>query len=80
MCIRDSIESCAVAVDAGDSELRIVSAYFRPRLRPPPPSEEWNALLYHPLSTIAAGDFNAKHPSWNSRATNAYGNSLAGSS
>ena len=70
------IEGCAVAVDAGGSELRVVSAYLRPGRRTPPPPEEWDALLDHPLSTIVAGDLNAKHPSWNSRVVNAYGNSL----
>ena len=70
------IEGCAVAVDAGDSELRIVPAYLRPGLRPAPPPEEWDTLHDYPILTIAVCDFNAKHPSWNSRTTNAYGNSL----
>ena len=43
--------------------------------RPPPP-EEWDALLDHSLPTLAAGNFNSKHPTWISRVTNPRGRSL----
>lgn len=70
------VECCAVALDVGGSELRLVSAYLRPGRAPALSPGEWNALLAHPLPTIVAGDLNAKHPSWNSRTANAYGRSL----
>ena len=53
----------------------IFSMYLRKTIR--------NAVSYthldvykRQLSTIVAGDLNAKHPSWNSRVLNVYGNSL----
>ena len=42
------------------------------------PSPECDAFLDHPLPTIIVSDLNPKHPFWNSRTANTFGNSLCG--
>lgn len=65
-----------MALCFGDWEVRLASVYFPPKRGRPPPEEEWDALFDHPLPTIAAVDFNCKHPLWNSCVTNQYGRTL----
>ena len=43
-------------------ELGLVSMYLRPGLRSAPPTEEWDTLFDHLLSSNVAGDFIAKIP------------------
>ena len=70
------LEVMAVALSIGGREVRLVSVYLPPGHGGPPPAEEWDTLLEHPLLTIAPGDFNFKHPLWNSCVSNPYGRSL----
>ena len=56
------IEGCAVTVEADGSELLLVSMYLWPGLGTVSLPEECYPLLNHLLSTIVAGNLNAKHP------------------
>lgn len=51
------------------SEILLVLVYIHPERQPP---EEWNSLLDSPLSTLLAGNFNAKHSCWNIPICNNY--------
>ena len=74
--VTSCIELKVVALCVGAREVRLISAYLPPGRDGPPRPEEWNALLDHSLPTIAAGNFNSKYPTWNSRVTNLLGRLL----
>lgn len=70
----DALESTGIITQVGGLEILLVAAYQ-------PPGHQLDertlsSLLDGPGPKIIAGDLNAKHPSWNSRTTNARGSAL----
>lgn len=56
------------------SPIRLMSAYNAPKRNIIP--GDLDLLLQDRIPTIVAGDFNAKHPAWNSNVTNRNGRIL----
>ena len=70
----NSIENTSIHVQMGKEEICISAVYKKPTNKLD--TSDINSILNSPLSTIIAGDLNAKHTLWNSRTTNSAGNSL----
>lgn len=69
-----NIEASTVVINMSSGPLRLTSVYKGPNK--PLLHSELDLLLSANEPTILAGDLNSKHPSWNSRLTNASGNKL----
>lgn len=66
--------STSITIQLGNENVRISSIYKSPKM--PLQLTDLEALTNQNLKFIAAGDLNAKHPSWNSRTTNTSGHLL----
>jgi hypothetical protein len=72
--LNTSIQSTSILIKSNNSEI-LISAVYKP------PNAELDPIDLETLTqsadwVIAAGDFNSKHPLWNSRTTNTAGNIL----
>lgn len=68
------IEATSVTISVADTKFRLVSVYKKPG--PVPTPQELDALLNNTLPTIAVGDMNCKHTSWNSHTVKRRGRAL----
>lgn len=68
------LESTGIRLPTPAGDINIHSIYIPPG--DDLPQEELLNLLSEATPTIAAGDFNAKHPEWNSRLTSSRGSKL----
>lgn len=69
-----SIESTSLEIETSTGKLQISSCYSSPQTKFS--AEDIEKHLTSSLPTILAGDFNAKHPAWNSKKTNNRGKAL----
>jgi endonuclease/exonuclease/phosphatase (EEP) superfamily protein YafD len=69
-----SLETTGVIINVGREELLLAAAYHPPGGRLD--RKTLNAFLTNHVPFILAGDFNAKHPAWESRVANNRGNAL----
>lgn len=69
-----SLEAVGVQVHTPGGHLRLISVYKRPTTRLN--VADIDILLASPIPTVLMGDFNSKHPSWNSLTANTAGNAL----
>lgn len=70
------LEATAIVVTTKNGPLRLFSCYNTSNHRYPLLEEDLRAIFTGSIPTIAAGDFNAKSPEWNSRARNKNGRTL----
>ncbi|KAL5240667.1 hypothetical protein ACI65C_008077 [Semiaphis heraclei] len=68
------MDSTSITIQLGNDNVRISSLYKSPKM--PLQLTDLEAITNQKLKFIAAGDLNAKHPTWNSRTTNTSGNLL----
>ncbi|KAL5241637.1 hypothetical protein ACI65C_009047 [Semiaphis heraclei] len=68
------MDSTSITIQLGNDNVRISSLYKSPKM--PLQFTDLEAITNQKLKFIAAGDLNAKHPTWNSRTTNTSGNLL----
>jgi len=72
--LQTAMDSTSIIIQLGNDNVRISSLYNRPNT--PLQLTDLEALTNQNHQFIAAGDLNAKHPSWNSRTTNTSGRLL----
>lgn len=70
--VTDNLEVTAVELETANSGTIRISSVYQPPSRPLLASD-LDSLFESAPSIIAAGDFNSKHPSWNSRVSNGRG-------
>lgn len=73
-CNTREVEGNTVVINTATGPLRLSAIYKSPQK--PLLDTDMDELLSAAQPTILAGDFNAKHPSWNSRVTNTSGRAL----
>ncbi|KAL5243328.1 hypothetical protein ACI65C_010738 [Semiaphis heraclei] len=72
--LQTAMDSTSITIQLGNDNVRISSLYKSPKM--PLQLTDLEAITNQKLKFIAAGDLNAKHPTWNSRTTNTSGNLL----